>query len=321
MMDPNFTGNPTNFMPETISRGSHHRRAQSETFFRFPYADDDDILVDDVVADFNFASIDLPSLSGGTPVPTTTGDSASSDINADQSPARKLSHLRSLSVGSEFFDDFGITSAGDSEMVAGDGVGYRKNRHRHSNSMDGFEGGFLGVDNSKKALDPDKLAQLSLVDPKRAKRIIANRQSAARSKERKTRYTGELERKVQTLQTEATTLSAEVTKLQRDTCGLTSEKKELKLRLEALEQHAHLRDALNEALREEVNRLKLEAGRLLNGMNYNSSLLAQCISHRQPLDHFTNPNAQQPHLQKTQMPNNSNTTSTGRLKLSFMDFN
>lgn len=45
-------------------------------------------------------------------------------------------------------------------------------------------------------------------------RILANRQSAARSKERKVRYTNELERKVQTLQTEATTLSAQVTLLQ-----------------------------------------------------------------------------------------------------------
>ncbi|KAI3753508.1 hypothetical protein L2E82_25562 [Cichorium intybus] len=70
------------------------------------------------------------------------------------------------------------------------------------------------LDNSKKALAPDKLAELSLIDPKRAKRILANRQSAARSKERKTRYTSELETKVQTLQTEATTLSVQVTKLQ-----------------------------------------------------------------------------------------------------------
>ena len=45
-------------------------------------------------------------------------------------------------------------------------------------------------------------------------RILANRQSAARSKERKIRYTSELERKVQTLQTEATMLSAQVTMLQ-----------------------------------------------------------------------------------------------------------
>ena len=45
-------------------------------------------------------------------------------------------------------------------------------------------------------------------------RILANRQSAARSKERKMRYIVELEHKVQTLQTEATTLSAQLTLLQ-----------------------------------------------------------------------------------------------------------
>lgn len=45
-------------------------------------------------------------------------------------------------------------------------------------------------------------------------RIWANRQSAARSKERKMRYIAELERKVQTLQTEATSLSAQLTLLQ-----------------------------------------------------------------------------------------------------------
>lgn len=45
-------------------------------------------------------------------------------------------------------------------------------------------------------------------------RILANRQSAARSKERKARYITELERKVITLQTEATTLSAQLTLFQ-----------------------------------------------------------------------------------------------------------
>lgn len=45
-------------------------------------------------------------------------------------------------------------------------------------------------------------------------RILANRQSAARSKERKMRYISELERKVQGLQTEATTLSAQLALLE-----------------------------------------------------------------------------------------------------------
>jgi DNA polymerase III delta prime subunit len=45
-------------------------------------------------------------------------------------------------------------------------------------------------------------------------RVLANRQSAARSKERRMRYIAELEQKVQILQTEATTLSAQLTLLQ-----------------------------------------------------------------------------------------------------------
>ncbi|KAL7217959.1 hypothetical protein ACSBR2_011227 [Camellia fascicularis] len=47
-----------------------------------------------------------------------------------------------------------------------------------------------------------------------SQRIWANRQSTARSKERKMRYIAELERKVKTLQTEATSLSAQLTLLQ-----------------------------------------------------------------------------------------------------------
>ncbi|KHN06197.1 Transcription factor RF2a [Glycine soja] len=72
--------------------------------------------------------------------------------------------------------------------------------------------------------------------------IWANRQSAARSKERKMRYISELERKVQTLQTEATSLSAQLTLLQRDTTGMTAENSELKLRLQTMEQQVHLQD-------------------------------------------------------------------------------
>ena len=45
-------------------------------------------------------------------------------------------------------------------------------------------------------------------------RILANRQSAARSKERKMQYISELEHKVLTLQAEATTLSTQLKDLQ-----------------------------------------------------------------------------------------------------------
>ncbi|XWS14495.1 hypothetical protein CRYUN_Cryun35bG0014200 [Craigia yunnanensis] len=129
----------------------------------------------------------------------------------------------------------------------------------------------------KKIMENEKLAEIVSVDPKRVKRILANRQSAARSKERKMRYIAELEHKVQTLQTEATTLSAQLTVLQRDFVGLTSQNNELKFRLQDMEQQAQLKDALNEAVAAEVQRLKLTAAEL-NGEAHLSNCMAQQLS-------------------------------------------
>ncbi|KAF8758161.1 hypothetical protein HU200_010680 [Digitaria exilis] len=128
---------------------------------------------------------------------------------------------------------------------------------------------------AKKAMSAAKLAELALIDPKKAKRIINNRQSAARSKERKMRYIAELERKVQFMQREATALATQLALLQRDTAGLTAENSELKIRLQSTEQQVHLQDDLNEALKSELQRLKMATGQMVNGgglaMNFGSS--------------------------------------------------
>ncbi|KAL4569741.1 hypothetical protein LXL04_025383 [Taraxacum kok-saghyz] len=120
-----------------------------------------------------------------------------------------------------------------------------------------FGNGMFSGTELKKIMTNENLAEIALTDPKRVKRILANRQSAARSKERKMRYITELENKVQTLQSETTMLSAQLTLFQRDTASLTSQNNELKFRLQAMEQQAQLRDALNEALTADVQRLKI----------------------------------------------------------------
>ncbi|CAN1175812.1 Transcription factor VIP1 [Linum perenne] len=272
-------------MPETPHRGSHHRRAHSDTSFRF-----DDLLLFDP-SDLDLSSLDLltptpqpPRSSMALDSPPLSEDSTSNGAAANQRGAKPINHVRSLSVDSDFFEGFGLGFA--DEKPGGE---RKRANHRHSNSMDGsscsasFEADLM-ADSAKKAMAPDRLAELARIDPKRAKRILANRQSAARSKERKIRYTGELERKVQTLQAEATTLSAQVTVLQRDTTGLTTENKELKLRLQALEQQAHLRDALNETLREEVQRLRIAAGEMppTNRNPFRRTLTTQFSSQQQP---------------------------------------
>ncbi|GLT69156.1 hypothetical protein SLA2020_413310 [Shorea laevis] len=127
----------------------------------------------------------------------------------------------------------------------------------------------------KKIMENEKLAEMLSVDPKRVKRILANRLSAARSKERKMRYIAELEHKVQTLQTEATTLSAQLTMLQRDSAGLTTQNNELKFRLQAMEQQAQLKDALNDALAAEVQRMKLTVAELSGESQLSNCMLQQ----------------------------------------------
>ncbi|CAN6290830.1 unnamed protein product [Urochloa humidicola] len=151
----------------------------------------------------------------------------------------------------------------------------------------------------KKIMADDKLAEMALADPKRVKRVLANRQSAARSKERKMRYIAELEQKVQILQTEATTLSAQLALLQRDSAGIATQNNELKFRLQAMEQQAQLRDALNEALTAEVQRLKLATAEL--GDSCSSNNLAQQLQ-LNAQDQMFQLHQQQQQQQATQIP-------------------
>ncbi|XP_047321288.1 bZIP transcription factor 29-like [Impatiens glandulifera] len=168
-------------------------------------------------------------------------------------------HYRSLSMDS-FMEKMNF---GD-EMPS-PGIHSAQDAKSNGFSLDFVNGGEFSGAEMKKIMANEKLAEIAVNDPKRAKRILANRQSAARSKERKMRYIAELEHKVQTLQTEATTLSAQLTHLQRDSTGLTSQNNELKFRLQSMEQQAQLREALNEALTAEVHRLKLASAELNGG--------------------------------------------------------
>ncbi|XP_038984382.1 transcription factor RF2a-like [Phoenix dactylifera] len=248
--------------PDFPPRNPGHRRAYSE-ILRFP---DDTSFYSDL-------GIVGPSLS----------DDTDEDLLSAYLNIKKLNSSSVLSGGQPSGPAAAPLSPSQTENLAS-GLNERpRARHQHSWSMDGSSSVLLGSSSEgptsaemKKAISAAKLADLALVDPKRAKRIWANRQSAARSKERKTRYIAELEQKVQSLQTEAATLSARLTLVQRDTNGLTAENSELKLRLQTMEQQVHLQDALNDALREEVQRLKLATGQLMpNGgplMNFGPPL-------------------------------------------------
>ncbi|KAH7290670.1 hypothetical protein KP509_30G058800 [Ceratopteris richardii] len=94
------------------------------------------------------------------------------------------------------------------------------------------------------------------LDPKRAKRILANRQSAQRSRVRKLQYIAELERTVNVLQDEVSALSPQVAYLDRHRVLLNVENSAMKQRIAALAQEKLFKDAQNEALKIEVHRLR-----------------------------------------------------------------
>lgn len=251
-------------MPDNPPKNLGHRRAHSEIL----------TLPDDISFDSDLGVVggfDGPSFSDDT-----EEDLLSMYLDMDKFNSSSATSSFQVGESSSAAPRTSAAAAPPPENMAPSSSERPRVRHQHSQSMDGStsikpEMLMSGPEDTstadaKKSMSAAKLAELALVDPKRAKRIWANRQSAARSKERKMRYIAELERKVQTLQTEATSLSAQLTLLQRDTNGLTAENSELKLRLQTMEQQVHLQDALNDALKEEIQHLKVLTGQnIANG--------------------------------------------------------
>ncbi|TKY57652.1 Transcription factor VIP1 [Spatholobus suberectus] len=220
----------------------------------------------------------------------TGAQGASSSCSEERREGVKRSSNGDIAPGSRHRRSFSLDSSIGSFHIGDESpklppLQNRVGQHSPSNSIDGktsetsmeFGNGEFSSEELKKIKENDKLAEIAMSDPKRAKRILANRLSAARSKERKMRYISELELKVQTLQTETTTLSTQFTKLQMDNSELKSENNEYKLRIQALEQQSQLKDALNETLDAEVRRLRLTVAEL-GGESLLSSRMAQQLA-------------------------------------------
>ena len=160
-----------------------HRRAHSETVLRIP----NDILFDSD-QDFGFADIEFPSLSddngstsGGFPAPMAESSASEGQSRAKPERPPKGSHFRSLSVDAAFFDELVLSDGPSPAPNAAKGFdssnGSKRAHHIRSNSMDGSSLSFEAesappFDYAKKSVSPEKLAELALMDPKRAKRSV-----------------------------------------------------------------------------------------------------------------------------------------------------
>ncbi|KAK1393341.1 Basic leucine zipper 61 [Heracleum sosnowskyi] len=93
-------------------------------------------------------------------------------------------------------------------------------------------------------------------DPRRVKRIMANRQSAQRSRVRKLQYISELEHGVNSLQAEISVLSPRVAYLDHQRLVLNVDNSVLRQRIAALSQDKIFKDGHQEALKREIERLR-----------------------------------------------------------------
>ncbi|BDA44827.1 probable transcription factor VIP1 at C-terminar half [Coccomyxa sp. Obi] len=98
------------------------------------------------------------------------------------------------------------------------------------------------------------------IDPKRARRILANRLSAARSKMKQKSHVEALRRKVEILTFHKSNLAAEIEKLRAACNRRASHNSVLKMKLDELRAHCAMLVRTHNALVEERNRLLLAAG-------------------------------------------------------------
>ncbi|KAF0898452.1 hypothetical protein E2562_007288 [Oryza meyeriana var. granulata] len=107
----------------------------------------------------------------------------------------------------------------------------------------------------KTIMESESLSELVLTDPKKVKKILSNRRSAKRSKERKLKHKVALERKLQLLQMEITKLSQQLMMVQREFSGLLSQNNELKIRIQEMDRQRQMSDAIFEAMAAEAMQL------------------------------------------------------------------
>ncbi|KAL0022123.1 hypothetical protein WJX79_004146 [Trebouxia sp. C0005] len=95
----------------------------------------------------------------------------------------------------------------------------------------------------------------------KVKRVLANRQSAQRSRIRKLQHISELEETLQGLQDDVHKLSPQLTKMQAKQADLDNENQELRQKLSSLLQESRHKESVNQALITEVSELRLKQDR------------------------------------------------------------
>lgn len=143
-----------------------------------------------------------------------------------------------------------VNTTGNSRVSLENAPGHLVLDYRGRNADDGA---YYGPDSSNgDSNDPSE----NDLDPKKAKRVVANRQSAQRSRVRKLQHIAELERVVSTLQTEVSSLSLQVIYLKHQRALLNMDNNALKQQTVFFVQEKRSKDSQNDILMHDIRRLQ-----------------------------------------------------------------
>lgn len=127
-------------------------------------------------------------------------------------------------------------------------------------------------------------SELMSMDIKRMKRVMANRLSAARSKERKVKYVHELEAKLQQLRSSIAQSSIQVKILETDVIDLEAENMGLIKRLEVGHAKSQQQQSLIQELAQQVEGLSAELPHISHdSMRYNREGFDSITAHTEPV--------------------------------------
>ncbi|KAL0885595.1 hypothetical protein Bca101_009578 [Brassica carinata] len=128
-------------------------------------------------------------------------------------------------------------------------------------NINGIEPGLFTPSQMNEIACSEKLIKQAVTNPKSVKRILKNRETARRTHERTEQHILALEKKIQTLEKEAATLTAHIRSVRITKLGLEEENKQIRIRLQEMEEQSKHANALTECYNGELNLLKQKGRR------------------------------------------------------------
>ncbi|KAJ4847767.1 hypothetical protein Tsubulata_014871 [Turnera subulata] len=215
---------------------------------------------------FNYCSSPLPSLSllNGEELPnlhegsgSVLGSGSSSNSNSDPASGSESSSSKKENPTLNAIDDINNMASNGPQRLCDDEAWMEVLSKTILPDSRSVLASVVRPKHSRKGtISPQMLADLATRDPRRAKRILTNRVSAVKAKEKKRKHAYMLEQQVQALAAKSDEFNSQLLLVQQEGKYLATENYSLKEQTSIILEQIQWQDSLNEEIRNEIQHLK-----------------------------------------------------------------